>query len=441
MLENLFKLKENETTVKTELLAGLTTFLAMAYILALNPLILSAAKMPKSGVFLATAIASGLTSILMGVLANYPIALSAGMGVNALFAYTICGQMGLSYQGALACVFVSGMIFILITVTNIRKMIINAIPSQLKLAIGAGIGFFVALVGLKNAGIIVASEATLVTIGKFTNPVVILALFGIAVTLVLWAKKVPAAVFFGLLITAVVGIIAGIITGNKELPQLPAAIISTQFDTSLFGAFASGFGELFSHPNCWLAIFSLLFVDFFDTAGTLVAVAGKTKLMNENGELKDVEKALLADAGGTVFGSMIGTSTITSFVESASGVGVGGRTGLTAVTTGVLFLLSAFFSPLLTSITYAVTAPALVVVGIMMAQQMRGIDWDNIVYATSAFVTIIFMILGYSISNGIALGFMAYAITMVASGRRKDIGPIVWSLVILFTVYFVFLPK
>ena len=379
--------------------------------------------MPKEGVFLATAIASGLTSILMGVLANYPVALSAGMGVNALFTYTIVGQMHLSYQGALACVFVSGLIFILITVTNVRKAIINAIPQQLKLAIGAGIGFFVAFVGLKNAGIVVANQSTFVGLGNFTKPEVLLALFGIVVTLIFWGKNVP-------------------VTGAKALPQLPHGVVSIEFDTSLFGAFASGFSELFSHPNCWLAIFSLLFVDFFDTAGTLVAVAGKTDIMDkETGELRDVEKALLADSIGTVFGSMVGTSTVTSFVESASGVGVGGRTGLTAVTTGVLFLLAAFFSPLLTAVTSAVTAPALVVVGIMMAQQLEGLEWNNIVFASSAFVTIIFMILGYSISNGLALGFITYAITAVATGKSKEVSPIVWCLVVLFIIYFVVLPK
>ena len=442
LIEKLFNLEKHGTNVKTEILAGVTTFLAMAYILAVNPSILGQAGMPKEGVFLATAIASGLTSILMGVLANYPVALSAGMGVNALFTYTIVGQMHLSYQGALACVFVSGLIFILITVTNVRKAIINAIPQQLKLAIGAGIGFFVAFVGLKNAGIVVANQATFVGLGNFTKPEVLLALFGIVVTLIFWGKNVPAGVFWGLVVTAIVGMVFGGITGAKALPQLPHGVVSSEFDTSLFGAFASGFSELFSHPNCWLAIFSLLFVDFFDTAGTLVAVAGKTDIMDkETGELRDVEKALLADSIGTVFGSMVGTSTVTSFVESASGVGVGGRTGLTAVTTGVLFLLAAFFSPLLTAVTSAVTAPALVVVGIMMAQQLEGLEWNNIVFASSAFVTIIFMILGYSISNGLALGFITYAITAVATGKSKEVSPIVWCLVVLFIIYFVVLPK
>ena len=360
-MENLFHLKEHGTNVKTEILAGITTFLAMAYILAVNPAILGQAHMSHQGVFLATAISAGVTSIFMGLMANYPVSLAPGMGVNALFTYTIVGQMGLSPEGALACVFVSGIIFVLITVTNIRRMIINAIPAQLKLAIGAGIGFFVAFVGLKNAGIVVASESTFVTLGNLKDPTVLLALFGIIITLVLLVKNKPAAVFYGLIITAVVGVVFGSLFGLKGMPQLPSKVVSVNFDFSLVGAFARGFNEMFTHPQCIVAIFSLLFVDFFDTAGTLVAVASKADLIDENGELVNVERALLADAVGTVFGSMIGTSTVTSFVESTSGVGVGGRTGLTVCTTGICFLLTVFFYPVLSMITDAVTAPALVI--------------------------------------------------------------------------------
>ncbi|WP_050636262.1 NCS2 family permease [Candidatus Stoquefichus sp. SB1] len=440
MLEKIFKLKEKGTTVKTEILAGVTTFLAMAYILAVNPQMLGETGMSVQGVFLATAISSAVATIVMGLLANYPVALSAGMGVNALFTYTICFSMGLSYQGALACVFVSGIIFLIISITGLRKMIINAIPAQLKLAIGAGIGFFIAFIGLKNAGIIVASEATAVALGNLKDPAVILAVFGILITIVLLAKKVPAAVFYGLLITAVAGVVAGL-CGIKGMPQLPSGIVSVDFDFSLIGAFASGMEELLAHPSCLVAIFSLLFVDFFDTAGTLVAVTNRANLIDENGELENVDKALLADSIGTVFGATMGTSTVTSFVESTSGVEVGGRTGLTAITTGILFLLSVFFSPLLSCVTSAVTAPALVVVGILMAQQLKGIDWDNIVYAASGFMTVIFMILAYSISDGIAIGFITYALTMVGVGKAKEVKPIVWVLVLCFVVFLVFLPK
>lgn len=438
-MEKLFHLKEHGTNVKTEILAGITTFLAMAYILAVNPAILGQAHMSHQGVFLATAISAGTASIFMGLMANYPVSLAPGMGVNALFTYTIVGQMGLSPEGALACVFVSGIIFVIITVTNIRRMIINAIPAQLKLAIGAGIGFFVAFVGLKNAGIVVASESTFVSLGNFKNPTVLLALFGIIITLVLLVKNKPAAVFYGLIITAVVGVVFGSFFGLKGMPQLPTKLVSVNFDFSLVGAFARGFNEMFTHPQCIVAIFSLLFVDFFDTAGTLVAVASKADLIDENGELVNVERALLADAVGTVFGSMIGTSTVTSFVESTSGVGVGGRTGLTACTTGICFLLTVFFYPVLSMITDAVTAPALVIVGILMASQLKDIKWDNLIFAASGFVTIIFMILGYSISNGIALGFIVYVISMIATGQAKDINKMVWVLFLLFIAYFAFL--
>lgn len=438
-MEKLFHLKEHGTNVKTEILAGITTFLAMAYILAVNPAILGQAHMSHQGVFLATAISAGVASIFMGLMANYPVSLAPGMGVNALFTYTIVGQMGLSPEGALACVFVSGIIFVIITVTNIRRMIINAIPAQLKLAIGAGIGFFVAFVGLKNAGIVVASESTFVSLGNFKNPTVLLALFGIIITLVLLVKNKPAAVFYGLIITAIVGVVFGSIFGLKGMPQLPSKLVSVNFDFSLVGAFARGFNEMLTHPQCIVAIFSLLFVDFFDTAGTLVAVASKADLIDENGELVNVERALLADAVGTVFGSMIGTSTVTSFVESTSGVGVGGRTGLTACTTGICFLLTVFFYPVLSMITDAVTAPALVIVGILMASQLKDIKWDNLIFAASGFVTIIFMILGYSISNGIALGFIVYVISMIATGQAKDINKMVWVLFLLFIAYFAFL--
>lgn len=440
MLEKLFKLKEHNTNVKTEIIAGLTTFLAMAYILAVNPAILGDAGMSVQGVFIATAVASAVSSIFMGLVANYPVALSAGMGVNAVFTYTIVLGMGLSWQGALACVFVSGIIFIIISVTGIRSAIINAIPAQLKLAIGAGIGFFIAFVGLKGAGVIVANDATLVSLGSFKDPSVLLALFGIILTIVLLVKDVPAAVFIGLIVTAAVGLVAGMF-GIEGMPAMPTAVVSTNFDFSLIGAFTQGLNDLVAHPQCWVAIFSLLFVDFFDTAGTLVAVATSANLVNEEGELDNVDKALLADAVGTVFGAVVGTSTVTSFVESTSGVKVGGRTGLTAVTTGVLFLLAILFYPLIASIAgcSAVTAPALVAVGILMAQQFKGIDWDDLVYGTAAFTTVAFMILGYSITNGIALGFIAYAVGMLASGKAKEVKPIVWALVVCFIAYFMFL--
>ena len=440
MLEKLFHLKENKTSVRTELIAGLTTFLAMAYILGVNPSVLGDAGMDVSSVFLATALSAAVASVIMGLLANYPVALAAGMGVNALFAYTVCGQMGYSWSAALAGVFISGVIFILISVTGVRKMIINAIPVQMKLAIGAGIGFFIAFVGLKNAGIVVANESTFVAIGNFSDPTVLLALFGILITLLLVIRKVPAAVFVGMVITALIGIVAGTVFHIEGMPSLPdGSFITTNFHMEGAGAFMNGFGELFADPaKSLVMIFSFLFVDFFDTAGTLVAIGSKIGLVNpQTGELKNAERALLADAIGTVFGAAVGTSTVTSFVESSSGVGVGGRTGLTAVTTGVLFLLSILISPLiLSAVTNAVTAPALVVVGVMMAQQLKSIDWEDMMIAAAAFVTIIVMVLGYSISNGIAFVFIVYTIGMIGAGKTKDIHPTVWVLDVIFLIYF-----
>lgn len=435
-LEKCFHLKEKGTNVKTEIIAGVTTFLAMAYILGVNPLILADAGMDVEAVFMATALSSAIACFLMGFLANYPVALSAGMGVNALFAYTVCGVMGYSWQAALAAVFISGIVFVLISVTGIRKKIIDAIPMQLKLAIGAGIGFFIAFVGLKNSGIIIASESTFVGIGNLADPTVLLSIFGVLVTIVCVVRKIPAGVFVGLLITAIAGVILGLF-GLEGMPML-GGLFTTNFNMSAAGAFASGFGELFANPfNAIVVIFSFLFVDFFDTAGTLVAVGHEVGLVNKKGELENAEQALLADSLGTCVGAALGTSTVTSFVESSSGVGVGGRTGLTAVTTGVLFILSVFIAPLVLGlITNAVTAPALIIVGVMMAQQLKDIEWDNLVIAIPAFVTVISMILTYSISNGIAFGFIAYAVAMVAAGKIKEVHATVWILMVIFVIYF-----
>jgi len=440
MFEKIFKLKERGAQVKTELLAGLTTFLAMAYILAVNPGILGDAGMDAHGVFMATAISSAIASILMGMLANYPVALAPGMGVNALFTYTIVLSKGYSYQAALAAVFVSGVVFVLISVTGVRKMIINAIPLSMKKAIGAGIGFFVAFIGLKNAGIIVANSATLVGLGSLKDPLVLLAVFGILLTIFLVIKKVPAAVFVGMVITAVVGLVLGYVLHIEGMPVLPTSgIINTDFSIPYFGVFTQGMGELFTNVfDAIIIIFSFLYVDFFDTAGTLISVCNGCGLVDEKGELPGVEKALLADAAGTVVGAALGTSTVTSFVESTAGVGVGGKTGLTACTTGVLFLLSILISPIILNVaTNAVTAPALFVVGAMMVAQLAGQDWTDFAVTVSTFVTIITMTLTYSISNGIALGFIVYTIAEVAAKRAKDLSPIIWVLDIVFIFYYV----
>lgn len=440
MLEKLFKLKEKNTTVKTEIIAGLTTFLAMAYILFVNPDILSATGMSFQSVFLATAISSGIASIIMGLLANYPVALAPGMGVNALFAFTVCGPIGvfgLSWQAGLAAVFVSGVVFLLISVTGIRKIIINSIPKNMKLAIGAGIGFFIAFIGFKNAGIIVASEATFVALGNLKDPTVLLAVFGLLITLILLTKKIKAAVFWGLVITAIVGVGMGLMGMGAGLPTLPTSLISFDFEMPTLMAFTSGFSELFQSPAAIVIIFSFLFVDFFDTAGTLVAVGNDIGLVNEKGEMENIERALLADSVGTIVGATLGTSTVTSFVESGSGVAAGGRTGLTACVTGLLFFLSIFFSPLLSVVTSAITAPALITVGILMVQQVRDIEWTDVAVAAAAFVTMIMMVLTYSISDGIAIGFIIYTIGCIGSGKYKDVQPIVWILDLIFIIYFI----
>ena len=435
MLEKIFKLTKKKTNVKTEVIAGITTFLAMAYILAVNPTMLSETGLSYDGVFLATALSAAIATLIMGLIANYPVALAPGMGVNALFTYTLVFSMGYSPEAALAAVVVSGVIFLLISVTGVRKAIINAIPQQLKLSIGAGIGFFIAFIGLKNSGIIVGSESTFVALGNLKDPSVLLALFGIIITIILMARKIPAAVFYGLVITAVVGIIAGVF-GVKGMPVMPEGIISFDLDTSGLMIFTKGFGELFSHPDCIIALFSLLFVDFFDTAGTLISVANKTNLVNQDGELENIEQALVADSVGTVIGGFLGTSTVTSFVETTAGVEAGGRTGLTACVTAILFFLSIFFAPVLSVVTNAVTAPALFAVGISMASQLGGVDWDDIVFSAAGFVTVIIMILTYSISDGIAFGFIIYGLTSIVSGRVKDIKPIVWVLILVFVLYF-----
>ena len=439
MIEKIFQLSKKHSNVKTEIIAGLTTFLAMAYILAVNPGMLAATGMSQQSVFVATAISSGLACILMGVLANYPVALAPGMGVNALFTYTVCLTYGYTWEAALATVFVSGLLFVIISVTGLRKLIINAIPKNMKLAIGAGIGFFIAFIGFVNGGIVVSDPSTLVALGNFKDPAVLLALIGVVLTIVLMARNINGAVFIGIVLTTVIGIVmrmCGLEGISAALPALPTGVISVNLDFSTVGAFTRGFGDMLSQPSLPLVLFSFLFVDFFDTAGTLVAVGNNIGLVNEKGEMENIEKALLADSVGTVVGAALGTSTVTSFVESGSGVAAGGRTGLTAVTTGVCFLLSVLFYPVLSVVTSQVTAPALIIVGVLMAQQLKEIDWPDFSTAVPAFLTVIIMVLGYSISDGIAFGFIAYTVSKLAAGKSKEIQPVIYILDLIFIVYF-----
>lgn len=444
MLNKLFKLEENKTDFKTELLAGVTTFLAMSYILGVNPGMLSATGMSLSGVFIATALASGIACILMGLISNYPVGLAPGMGLNALFTYTIVLGMGLSWQAALAAVLLSSIIFLIITLIGLREAILNAIPKDLKLAIGAGIGFFLAFLGLANAGIIVTDPSTIVSLGSVTAPPVLLALIGIVITLILYVRKIPAAVFLGLVITAIIGIIMGALGfgGGPEsvMPTIPKEWISFNLDFSVFGGFAQGFTELFKNiPTLIIIIFSLLFVTFFDTTGTLIPLAKECGYEKEDGTTEGINRAFISDALGGIVGAIFGSSTVTAYVESATGIGLGGRTGITAIITGILFILSVFISPTILSLfTSSVTTAALVIVGILMFVQIKDIEWDNMAIVASVFMTIIMMILSYSISLGIAFGFITYTIVAVASGKAKELNPLVWILFIVFLIYLVF---
>ncbi|MDQ0208466.1 NCS2 family permease [Alkalicoccobacillus murimartini] len=431
-MDRFFGLTEKGTTIKREAIAGLTTFLAMAYILGVNPLILGDAGMDVSAVFVATALSAMIGSLIMGLVANYPIAVAPGMGLNAFFAYTVVLGMGLSWQAALFAVFISSIIFLLITAFKIREIIINAIPAELKHAAGAGIGLFIAFIGLKNAEIIVADPATFVALGDLTNGPVLLAVFGVVITAIFVVMGLKAGVFYGLAITAIVGIIFGLV-GRPD--GVVAAVPS--LSPTLFAAFDITSAEIFS-AQMGIAILTFLFVTFFDTAGTLFAVANQAGFVKDN-KLPRAGRALFSDASGGTIGALLGTSTTTAYVESTSGVAVGGRTGLTAVVTGLLFLVALFFSPLLVVVTGHVTAAALIIVGVMMASSLRFIDWTRMEIAIPAFVTFVAMPLTYSIANGIALGFILYPITMLVSGNAKKMHPIMYVLFVVFVLYFAFL--
>lgn len=442
MLDNFFKFKENGTDFKTEIIAGITTFLAMAYILGVNPVILADGGMPVAGVLFATAVASGIACIIMGLVAKYPVGLAPGMGLNALFTYTIILTMGNTWETALAAVFISSIIFLIITISGLREAILNVIPLDLKLGIGAAIGFFLAFLGLKGAGIIVADPSTYLAMGNLLAAPALLALIGIIITLILYVREVPAAVFIGLIVTAIIGVIftaLGYGAGDMLMPSVPSEFITTSFDLSLFAGFTRGFGQLFTNiPNLIMMLFSLVFVTFFDTTGTLMALGRQCGFIDEQGQAVGIENAFLADAVGGIIGAIFGTSTVTAYVESATGIGLGGKTGLTAIVTGILFILSIFFTPLILALfTSPVTCAALVIVGILMVVQLKEVQWDSLVVAASVFMTIIMMLLTYSISLGIAWGFVVYAVaSLVAQKEKLSWG--MWILVIVFIIYLFF---
>lgn len=456
-IKSFFKLEERGSGLSTELIGGLTTFLAMAYILPVNSFMLAQPGetwgVPLGGVFFATAIAAAVASILMGVLANLPIALAPGMGLNAFFVFTLIAPfgLGLSWQAALAAVFVSGVLFFIISVTGLRKIVINAIPAGLKFAVGAGIGFFITFIGLKNAGIIVADPfGTYVKLGDFGNPAVLLGLFGIVLVIVLYSMGNRFSLIISIAATAIIGIVLGLVFTDLA-PFMPA--FSNQGMGNIwdgvgetFGAMFSGFGELFSHPEAFAIIFSLLFVDFFDTAGTLMAVGNQAGLVNDEGELVGSEKALLVDSIGTMTGALMGTSNVTSYIESATGIEQGARTGLSSVVVGVLFILSIFAYPLLSVVNgviidgmaYSpVTAMALVMVGALMVGQLKEIDWSDKAIVIPAFLTIIMMVLTFSIATGIAVGFIFYPVVKLAQGKGKEVNVVMYILAVLFVLNFV----
>ncbi|MFC4389001.1 NCS2 family permease [Gracilibacillus marinus] len=432
-MKKYFEFDKLGTSYRQETVAGITTFLAMAYILFVNPSMLAAegTGMDAGAVFVATALAAAVGTLIMGLIAKYPIALAPGMGLNAFFAFTVVLGYGIPWETALAGVLVSGLIFIVLTFTGLREKVINAIPAQLKMAVGAGIGLFIAFIGFQNADIIVADPSTLVKLGDLTSGPTLLAILGIVVTVVLIGLGVKGGVFYGMVITAIVGMLFNLV-------PIPERIIGE------VPSLAPTFGAAFTHLDqvftlqMLVVILTFLFVDFFDTAGTLVAVASKAGLMKDN-KLPRAGKALFADSAATVVGATLGTSTTTSYVESTAGVAAGGRTGFTSVVTAGLFLLAIFFSPLLGVVTSHVTAPALIIVGIMMASSLKDIEWDKFEVAVPAFLTIIVMPLGYSIATGIAVGFVFYPIMMAAKGRIKEINPIMWFLFIVFILYLGFL--
>lgn len=454
MLEKLFKLKENKTNVKTEIMAGITTFMTMAYILAVNPNILSASGMDAGAVLIATALASFVGTLLMAFLANYPFALAPGMGLNAYFAYTVVIGYGYSWQIALLAVFVEGLIFIILSVTNVREAIFNAIPLTLKSAVSAGIGLFIAFIGLQNAKLVVNNDSTLVSYQNFKtdfNSVgmgALLALIGVLVTGFLLVKKVKGGILFGILITWILGILCqlvGLYQPNPELGMysvIPSAVVSFDFSSlgKTFGqVFQADFGAV-KITEFIVIIFAFLFVDVFDTLGTLIGVSSKADMLDKDGKLPRIKGALLADAIATSAGAVLGTSTTTTYVESASGVTEGGRTGLTAVTTGLLFLLSLVFSPLFLTIPSFATAPALIIVGFYMIGSVAKIDWNNMLEAIPAFLCILCMPLMYSISEGIAVGVISWTILHVCSGKAKGkVSILMYVLTVLFVLKYIFL--
>lgn len=419
-----FEIDKLNTTVKREFLAGFTTFISMAYILFVNPTVLGASGMDEGAVFTATALASALGCILMGIFAKYPIATAPALGINAFFAYSVCVGMGVPWETALAGVFVASLIFILITIFKLRELIIDAIPADLKYAISGGIGLFIAFLGLSEGGIIVSNESTLVALGPLNVGTTWLTIFGLAITAIMMVRRVPGGIFIGMTATTILGLVTGLI-------EVPTKIISGA--PSLKPTFLVALKHVgdINSLQLWVVVLTFLLVTFFDTAGTLVGLANQAGFMKDN-KMPRVGKSLAADSTAMLAGSLLGTSPVGAYVESSAGIAVGGRSGLTAVTTGLFFIVGLFFSPLLSVVTSQVTAPALIVVGVLMAQSLSQIKWKEMEIAIPSFLILLGMPLTYSISDGIALGFIFYPITMIAAKRGKEVSPIMYGLFFVF---------
>ena len=430
-LSNFFHLKENNTSFRTELLAGLTTFVSMSYILFVNPNILGASGMDKGALFTVTALASAFTCIVMGLVANYPIASAPTLGLNAFFTYTVCLGMKVKWQTALAAVLVASILFILLTIFKVREMIIDAIPADIKYAITAGIGLFIAFIGLQGGHLIQNSDSTLVTIGALNNPTVWITIFGLVVTIFLMIARVPGAIFIGMILAAIFGLIIG------QIP-MPKGIISA------VPSIAPTFGQAIFHISdintvqMWVVVFTFLLVTFFDTTGTLIGLVQQAGLMKNN-KMPRAGQALAADSSGMLVGAVLGTSPVGAFVESSAGIAVGGKTGLTAVWAGIFFLISTIFSPILSIFTTQVTAPALIIVGVLMAENLAHVHWTDLEIAIPCFLIALGMPLTYCISDGLGWGLVVYPISMIAAKKTKQITPMMWILFIVFVIYFVVL--
>ena len=426
-MENFFKLKENNTDARTEVLAGITTFMTMAYILIVNPLILSETGMDKGGVFTATALSSAIATLVMALYAKYPFALAPGMGLNAFFTYSVVLNMHHSWQFALTAVLIEGIIFILLSAVKAREAIFNAIPMNLKNAVSVGIGLFIAFIGLANAGIVEQGGA-IVQLGNLKSPTALLAIIGLIITGILLVKKVRGALLIGIIITTIIGI-------PMKVTALPTSILSLPPSLKNVAFKFVGWDQILS-KDMFVVMFTFLFVDIFDTVGTLVGVSSKADMLDKEGKLPRVSQALMADAIGTVAGACLGTSTVTTYVESASGVAEGGRTGLTSLVTAGLFALSLLFAPIFTIVPGAATAPVLILVGSFMMSSVKKIDFDDFTESIPAFLTIAMMPLAYSIADGIAFGMVSYVVLKLLTGKGKDVSPVMYVLAVLFILKF-----